>query len=100
MKAKQTGEIPGVFGRLGDLGGIDEKYDIAISTAAGALDHIVVDTVDTAEKCIMFLKNNDIGRASFLALDKQEHYKKVFSCLFLLVFLRTQWRETDVFQDQ
>jgi structural maintenance of chromosome 4 len=40
-----SGNIPGVFGRLGDLGGIDEEYDCAISSSCGTLDHIVVDTV-------------------------------------------------------
>ena len=33
----------GVRGRLGDLGSIDEEYDVAISTACGQLDFIVVD---------------------------------------------------------
>lgn len=88
MRAKQSGELPGVYGRMGDLGGIDAQYDVAISTAAGALDHIVVDNVDTAEACIMFLKRHDIGRASFVALDKQEHYREVgfifcYYCCFL-----------------
>lgn len=67
----------------GDLGAIDEKYDIAISTACGSLDCIVVDTVDTATKCIEYLKKHNIGSASFLALDKQEkwreHLKKQFN---------------------
>jgi chromosome segregation ATPase len=43
-------------GRLGDLGTIDSKYDVAISTACKALDYIVVDTTATGEKCIDFLK--------------------------------------------
>jgi structural maintenance of chromosome 4 len=32
-----------------------------------------VDTVDTGQQCIEFLKRNDIGRATFIALEKQEH---------------------------
>lgn len=56
------------------MGGIDLKYDVAISTACGALDHIVVDTVNTAQACIEFLKRNDIGRGSFIALEKVSHY--------------------------
>ena len=54
----------------GDLGAIDEKYDVAISTACGALDHIVVDTMDTAIKCVEFLKKNNVGTATFIGLDK------------------------------
>lgn len=54
----------------GDLGAVDEKYDVAISTACGALDNIVVDTMDTAIKCVQFLRQNNIGVATFIGLDK------------------------------
>ncbi|XP_031624942.1 uncharacterized protein LOC116341786 [Contarinia nasturtii] len=74
MRKKIEGEIPGVLGRLGDLGGIDKKYDVAISTCCGRLDNIVVDTVETAEQCINSLKRDDVGRATFIALEKIEHY--------------------------
>lgn len=50
-------------------------YDVAVSTACGPLDNIVVDTVNTAQWCIEYLKNHDIGRATFIALDKQEHLR-------------------------
>lgn len=74
MQQKQQGNIPGIRGRLGDLGAIDAKYDVAISTACGPLDNIVVDTVDTAQKCIAFLRQNDIGRGTFIALEKQQRF--------------------------
>ena len=70
MDQKNSGAIPGIFGRLGDLGAIDEKYDVAISTACGALDHIVVDTMETAMECVEYLKKNGIGLATFIGLDK------------------------------
>ena len=54
----------------GDLGAIDDKYDVAISTACGALDNIVCDSIDTAQRCITFLKHNNIGAATFIGLDK------------------------------
>lgn len=54
----------------GDLGAIDEKYDVAISSSCGALDNIVVDTIDTAQKCVNFLKEQNIGVATFIGLDK------------------------------
>ncbi|XP_066266590.1 structural maintenance of chromosomes protein 4-like [Branchiostoma lanceolatum] len=76
MLQKQSGKIPGIFGRLGDLGAIDDKYDVAISTACGALDLILVDTMDTAQRCVNFLKKNDIGRASFLGLDQQQKFRE------------------------
>jgi hypothetical protein len=33
----------------GDLGSIDAKYDIAVSSCTGMLDHIVVDSMPTAQ---------------------------------------------------
>jgi len=46
---------------------------VAISTACGPLDNIVVDTVDTAQSCIAYLKSSGVGSATFLCLDKQQH---------------------------
>ena len=60
----------------GDLGTIDEKYDVAISTACGALDNIIVDTMDTAVQCVDFLRKQDVGVATFIGLDKMERWKK------------------------
>ena len=57
MRQRQIGVIPGIMGRLGDLGAIDKKYDVAISTVfGGALDILITDTTDTATQCIMYLK--------------------------------------------
>lgn len=56
------------------MGAIDKKYDVAISTCCGRLDNIVVETVETAEKCIQSLKQNNVGRATFIALEKIAHY--------------------------
>ncbi|XP_077988154.1 structural maintenance of chromosomes protein 4-like [Glandiceps talaboti] len=76
MGWKRSGKIPGIFGRLGDLGAIDEKYDVAISTACGALDHIVVDTMDTATTCVEYLKKYNVGSATFIGLDKMKNFEK------------------------
>ena len=54
----------------GDLGMIDDKYDVAISTACGPLDFIVVDNMDTAVRAVDFLKKNNLGVATFIGLDK------------------------------
>uniref|UniRef100_F1KR40 Structural maintenance of chromosomes protein n=1 Tax=Ascaris suum TaxID=6253 RepID=F1KR40_ASCSU len=79
MHEKATGAIPGIFGRLGDLGAIDQKYDVAISTTCGALDYIVVDTVETAQQCVEVLKRDHLGVASFIALDKQEKLRPLMA---------------------
>ncbi|XP_069004313.1 structural maintenance of chromosomes protein 4 isoform X1 [Embiotoca jacksoni] len=76
MQQKKSGRIPGIFGRLGDLGAIDEKYDVAISSSCGALDNIAVDTIDTAQRCVTFLKEQNIGVATFIGLDKMKKWEK------------------------
>ncbi|XP_072745683.1 structural maintenance of chromosomes protein 4 [Anoplolepis gracilipes] len=74
MREKREGRMPGIFGRLGDLGAIDAKYDVAISTACGPLDNIVVDTLNTAQECIKYLRQHNIGRATFIPLEKQQRF--------------------------
>jgi len=76
QQLKAEGRLHGLHGRLGDLGAIDEKYDVAVSTACGALDCIVVDNIDTAQKCVELLKSNNVGSATFIALDKQEKWRE------------------------
>uniref|UniRef100_A0A8C5WC00 Structural maintenance of chromosomes protein n=1 Tax=Leptobrachium leishanense TaxID=445787 RepID=A0A8C5WC00_9ANUR len=76
IQQKKSGKIPGIYGRLGDLGAIDEKYDVAISSCCGALDHIVVDTIDTAQECVNFLKRQNVGVATFIGLDKMKVWEK------------------------
>ena len=75
MEQMRNGNIPGIIGRLGDLGGIDKKYDCAISSACGgSLDTILVEDMDTGTKCIEFLKRHNIGRANFFALDQATRF--------------------------
>ncbi|KAG6333811.1 hypothetical protein ID866_5281 [Astraeus odoratus] len=69
-RLKQTGRIEGFHGRLGQLGTIPDKYDVAVSTACGALNNMVVDTVGQAQTCIEFLRKQDVGRASFMIIEK------------------------------
>jgi len=70
--AKKGGELSkvGILGRLGDLATVNEEYDVAVSTACGMLDHIVVQTSAGAQRCLTFLRKHDLGRANFVALDK------------------------------
>ena len=57
----------------GDLGSIDAKYDVAVSTAAPQLDYMVVADTNTAQRCIDLLRKQGLGVATFLLLDKQAH---------------------------
>lgn len=73
-KLGKSGRIEGFYGKLGDLGTIDEKYDIAVSTAAPGLDSMVVETVETAQACIDYLRKNKLGYANFICLNKLRNY--------------------------
>ncbi|CAG8567894.1 7212_t:CDS:2 [Funneliformis caledonium] len=47
--------------RLGNLGVIDDKYDVAISTACPALDNIVVDSIEVGQTCcVTFFLSNEL----------------------------------------
>lgn len=69
-KLSNSGRIEGFHGRLGGLGTIDQKYDVAVSTACPALDNIVVDTVETGQQCVEYLRKNNLGRANFILLNR------------------------------
>lgn len=74
LQAKESKEIDGIYGRLGDLGAIDAKYDVAISTACGGLDYIVVETTNSAQACVELLRRRNLGIATFMILEKQSHH--------------------------
>ncbi|SNX85103.1 related to SMC4 - Stable Maintenance of Chromosomes [Melanopsichium pennsylvanicum] len=65
----ELGMIKGFHGRLGNLGVIDDKYDVAISTACPGLNNIVVDSVECGQACIEHLRKNNLGRANFVLLN-------------------------------
>lgn len=70
MRLQESGRIDGFYGRLGDLGYIDDKYDVAISTACGQLDDMVVESVEVGQQCIEYLRKNNLGYARFILLTK------------------------------
>ncbi|EJU02564.1 RecF/RecN/SMC protein [Dacryopinax primogenitus] len=69
-KLRDTGRIKGFHGRLGNLGTIADKYDVAVSTACTSLNNLVVDTVEQGQACIDYLRKHNIGRASIIVLEK------------------------------
>lgn len=70
MRLKESGRIDGFHGRLGNLGTIDQKYDVAISTACPSLENLVVDFVEVGQQCIDYLRKNNLGRANIILLDR------------------------------
>ncbi|CAA6669949.1 unnamed protein product [Spirodela intermedia] len=71
LEAKELKQIDGIYGRLGDLGAINAKYDVAISTACPGLDYIIVETTATAQACVELLRQKNLGIATFMILEKQ-----------------------------
>jgi structural maintenance of chromosome 4 len=69
-RLKESGRINGFHGRLGNLGAIDQKYDVAISTACPQLGNLVVDSVEIGQQCIEYLRKNNLGRANFMLLNQ------------------------------
>ena len=60
---------PGLLGVVSDLIQVDKKYEIAIETALGGnIQNIVTEDENTAKRMITFLKENRLGRATFLPL--------------------------------
>ena len=68
--------VQGLHGRLGDLGSIDAQYDAAASNASGALDNFVVDTTEDAQAAVRYLRENGLGLATFIILDKQRDHER------------------------
>ena len=61
----------GVHGSFENLISTEEKFAVAIQTAAGGrMNNVVVEDRDVATKAINYLKRENIGRATMLPLDK------------------------------
>lgn len=59
----------GFYGRAEELCSYDEKYALAVhASASSRLNYFIVDSIDTAGIAIKLLKNNNLGRASFIPL--------------------------------
>lgn len=60
----------GLLGVLGDLISTDDKYQIAIEMALGnAMQNLVTEDESDAKRLIEYLRQNDIGRASFFPIN-------------------------------
>ncbi len=69
LKFVKDNKVSGVYGTLGSLAKTSTEHAIALEVAGGnRLDYIVVDTEETATKCIEYLKSSQTGRATFIPL--------------------------------
>ncbi|EIE20863.1 RecF/RecN/SMC protein [Coccomyxa subellipsoidea C-169] len=62
---------PGVFGRVTELARVSQaKYNLAMSVVMGRdLDGVIVDTKETAQDCIQWLRTNQVAPMTFFPLD-------------------------------
>jgi len=68
---KLKDKIKGVFGTISQLSFTDDKYSIALKVAAGnKMQAIITDDDESAKKCIEHLRDNKLGVASFIPLNK------------------------------
>ncbi len=68
---KDSGEVQGIFGLVGELIKFDQEYSNAVESAAGSrLLYVVVDNANTASKVITLLKKQNIGRATFIPISE------------------------------
>lgn len=71
LEARDKGKLKGIHGTIAELAEVEEKFEVALSIAAGArMQSIVVDNDECASKAIEYLKQKKIGRATFLPLNK------------------------------
>src|SRR3989338_3351921 len=65
------GRRSGIYGTVADLGNVSSKYAVALEVAAGPrIKSIVVENEKLAAELIRYLKENKLGMATFLPLNK------------------------------
>ena len=66
---EQKEKVKGIIGVVADIIKVEKKYETAIEIALGGnIQNIVTEDEDTAKKMIRYLKDNRLGRATFLPL--------------------------------
>lgn len=69
LKQSQSKALPGVHGTLSQLITVDNENSTAIEIALGAaMQNVVVSTESDAKRAINYLKQNNVGRATFLPI--------------------------------
>ncbi|HTX43642.1 MAG TPA: AAA family ATPase, partial [Methanocella sp.] len=62
ISARNSRELPGIYGTIAELGKVDEQYATALEVAAGnRMQNIVVDSDEDAARCIYHLKGRKQG---------------------------------------
>ncbi|KAH8582408.1 SMC4 SMC4 [Cryptosporidium sp. chipmunk genotype I] len=60
----------GVHGRLGDLGTVDDEFQLALVSSVPQIENIVVQTTEDAQEVVNYVRNSNLGRVSCIILEK------------------------------
>ena len=71
LELRDTGALKGIHGTIMELASVEKEYEVALSTAAGnTMQAIVVDDDQVAADAMAVIKRENLGRATFLPLNK------------------------------
>lgn len=71
LNARDTKQLQGIHGTIAELAQVDSTYKTAMAIAAGGrMQSIIVEDDQAAAKAIHYLQKRNLGRATFLPLNK------------------------------
>ena len=71
LNARDTKQLEGIHGTIAELAQVEPEYKTAMAIAAGGrMQSIIVEDDQAAAKAIKFLQKRNLGRATFLPLNK------------------------------
>ena len=70
VKVLNSPKLRGIHNALGNVIEVEEQYSLAITTALGqSLSNVITDNEFNAKEAILYLKTNQLGRATFFPLN-------------------------------
>ena len=79
LRERDKGTLKGIHTTVSKIINVPQKYAVAIETALGAaVQNIVTDNEEQSKKAILFLKNNNMGRATFLPITSVKGNKQTY----------------------
>lgn len=85
LEARDKGNLKGIHGTIAELANVEQQYETALNIAAGSrMQSIVVDDDEVASTAIRFLKKGNLGRATFLPLNKMREFRPKGRCLMVV----------------
>ncbi|KAJ1613510.1 SMC4-like protein [Cryptosporidium canis] len=67
---KHFSKKSGFYGRLGDLGTVDNEFQLALASSISQIENIVVQTTEDAQEVVNYVRKSNLGRISCIILEK------------------------------